>query len=269
MLGWVYYVQALCLLSSTSFLSKGLRGYSLQKGRENSIWGNDTRHFKDHLKSFQVLATTVQTGWEMSPLIFYLLLLRWVPWYQCIKWRDSRGIKVKEITDKVEMVIWPKNTRNKLLIRIFVFWYPCYWPIDYAVPKIALNIFSHNNTFYVYGQKDDLNSQWSSLASDSSSQTRLLHIYGTAWLTGLVGSIEGRPTTLHGISIVNFPPNHLQTNKQANLQTLSRITILRREENINPCKVAFCLWSVANFQNTGWSTKFRDHGSQMVYDIFN
>ena len=152
---------------------------------------------------------------------------------------------------------------------IFVFWYPCYWPIDYAVPKIALNIFSHNNTFYVYGQKDDLNSQWSGLASDSSSQTRLLHIYGTAWLTGLVGSIEGRPTTLHGISIVNFPPNHLQTNKQANLQTLSRITILRREENINPCKVAFCLWSVANFQNTGWSTKFRDHGSQMVYDIFN
>lgn len=120
MLGWVYYVQALCLLSSTSFLSKGLRGYCLQKGRLNSIWGNDTRHFKDHLKRFQVLATTVQTGWEMSPLIFYLLLLRWVSWYQCIKWRDSRGIKVKEITDKVEMVIWPKNSRNKLLIRIFL-----------------------------------------------------------------------------------------------------------------------------------------------------
>ena len=96
---------------------------------------------------------------------------------------------------------------------IFIFCYPYYRPNDYAVPKIVLNIFSHNNTFYVCGQKDDFNSQWSGLASDSSPQTRLLHISGTAWLTGLVGSLEGRPTTLHEFSIINFPPNHLQTNQ--------------------------------------------------------
>lgn len=149
---------------------------------------------------------------------------------------------------------------------IFIFLYPCYRPNIYAVPKIVLNIFSPNNTFYVCGQKDNLNSQWSGLASDSSPQTRLRHISETAWLTGLVGSLEGRPTTLNEISIVNFPPNRLQTNKPT---AISRVTILRRKENISPWKVTFCLWSVANFQNTGWSTKFRDHDSQMVYAILN